>query len=131
MHFTNETGLDEKDASGGYGTARDMAYLIAWALHNDPHLFEATTEESASFTSLSDKTHIAKNTDEIVNKIPSLIASKTGYTELAGGNLAIAFDAGLQRPIVVVVLGSSIEGRFKDVETLVQASFEYLSKSTK
>jgi D-alanyl-D-alanine carboxypeptidase len=50
-----------------------------------------------------------------------LIASKTGYTDLAGGNLAVAFDAGVNRPIVIAVLGSSREERFSDVEKLASA----------
>lgn len=50
------------------------------------------------------------------------MASKTGLTDLAGGNLAIAFDAGLGHPIVVVVLGSTEDGRLTDVENLVDAT---------
>ncbi|MBI3020309.1 MAG: hypothetical protein HYY60_03235, partial [Parcubacteria group bacterium] len=49
-------------------------------------------------------------------------------TDLAGGNLAIIFEAGPMYPVVVVVLGSSVEGRFDDVEKLVWASLDYITK---
>jgi D-alanyl-D-alanine carboxypeptidase len=62
-----------------------------------------------------------------LNKIPSLIASKTGFTDLAGGNLAVIFDAGFEYPIIVVVLGSSQTGRFTDVEKLVNLSLRKIS----
>ena len=71
---------------------------------------------------------MAKNTNIDVEKIPGLLASKTGYTTLAGGNLVVAFDASIGRPIIVVVLGSSQEGRFKDVQSLVNASIKYVSQ---
>jgi len=45
---------------------------------------------------------------------------------LAGGNLVVAFDAGLNRPIIISVLGSTEEGRFTDVLELVEASLKYI-----
>ena len=64
-----------------------------------------------------------KNVRKVFHKIhKSQIASKTGFTDLAGGNLVIAFDAGLSHPIIISVLGSTQEGRFRDVEKLVTAS---------
>jgi D-alanyl-D-alanine carboxypeptidase len=48
--------------------------------------------------------------------------SKTGYTDLAGGNLAVVFDAGIGHPVAVVVLGSTKEERFTDVQRLVRAT---------
>jgi D-alanyl-D-alanine carboxypeptidase len=68
----------------------------------------------------------ARNTNRETGKFPLLLASKTGYTDLAGGNLALAFDAGFNHPIVVVVLGSSYDGRFADAEKLVWSTLEYL-----
>ncbi len=65
--------------------------------------------------------HDAINTNDIVSRIPNLIGSKTGYTDLAGGNLTVAFDAGFDRPIIITVLGSSREERFTDVLKLVNA----------
>jgi serine-type D-Ala-D-Ala carboxypeptidase (penicillin-binding protein 5/6) len=126
-YFTNETGLDTHTfASGSYGSARDMALLLEYILNNAGVVLESTQYPINTFVSLNDIAHDAINTNKSVDKIPGLIASKTGYTDLAGGNLLIVFDAGIQYPIIVSVLGSTQEGRFIDVEKLVEASLQSL-----
>lgn len=128
-YFTNDTGLDRSEAmSGAYGSARDVARLFAYALFAIPEVLEATRYEKVKFTSLNAIVHKAENTNPLVSKIPGLIASKTGFTDLAGGNVVIAFDAGPGKPIVVSVLGSSFDGRFTDMEKLVWATLRYLQK---
>lgn len=126
-YFINPTGLDESTSvSGSYGSARDMAKLMSYAITEYPTLFDATRNSTGEFSSLS-STHSVKNTNTFVNKIPSLLASKTGYTDLAGGNLVIAFDAGFDHPIVISVLGSTEQGRFEDTEKLVWTTLDYIS----
>ncbi len=125
-YFINESGLDNGALSGGYGSAIDVSKLMEYLIKNHSEILEATKYQELEVDSL-DKTHVAKNTNVEVDQIPGLIASKTGYTNMAGGNLVIAFDASIGRPIVVVVLGSSIEGRFTDVSKLVEASRSYVS----
>ena len=71
--------------------------------------------------------HTATNTNEVVGSIPGLIASKTGFTDLAGGNLVVAFDAGINRPVIISVLGATKDGRFTDMEMLVNASLRALN----
>jgi len=128
-YFLNETGLDKNSSvSGAYGSARDVAYLMWHALASSKSLLEATTFSTTAITSLNEIQHIATNTNSSVDAIPGLIASKTGFTELAGGNLVVAFDAGIGRPIVISVLGSSIDGRFNDVEKLVKASLAAIAQ---
>ncbi|MDB5194077.1 MAG: serine-type D-Ala-D-Ala carboxypeptidase D-alanyl-D-alanine carboxypeptidase [Parcubacteria group bacterium] len=126
-YYFNETGLDESTVKGGaYGSASDMAKLFEYILSTHPELLEATQEEKFSVSSL-DQVHTAKNTDVLANVIPGLIASKTGYTDIAGGNLVIAFDPELDRPVIVSVLGSTESGRFADMATLVTKTLEALS----
>ncbi len=126
-YFVNESGLDIGSTSGGYGSAVDVANLVKYILANKPEILEATTFERIDVSS-DDKKHTAKNTNKNVSDIPGLIASKTGYTALAGGNLTVAFDAGLGHPIIVVVLGSTEDERFEDVRKLVDESMNYLGK---
>lgn len=122
-YFFNDTGLDETDHRGGaYGSAEDMAKLFAYIIKNHPELMDATQKAEVVRLSQEHTTHIAKNTDPIVNIIPGIKASKTGFTDLAGGNLVIAFDPELGRPIIISVLGSSEQGRFNDMTQLVAAS---------
>ncbi len=132
MSFTNETGLDTSTTTnGGYGSAKEITQLFSDLITQNPQLLEATTHKNLTLTSQSQITHTIKNTDTAVNIIPSLIASKTGYTDLAGGNLIIAYDAGVDHPIIVCVLGSSIDGRFTDVKKLTDASLTYFSPLSK
>ena len=127
--FFNESGLDlDPTTSGAYSSAYDVAILLDTILKNYPALVIKTTEGAMSFVSENNIRHIAINTDILVDKIPGLIASKTGFTDLAGGNLAIAFDAGIEHPIIAVVLGSTEDGRFTDMQQLVHVTFEKLSE---
>lgn len=127
-YFLNESGLDlNSKVSGAYGSARDMAELFAYALQHHPEIIEATKYEKLSLSS-ENKNHNAVNTNKSINSIPNIIGSKTGFTDLAGGNLAVAFDAGIEKPIVMVVLGSTEFGRFTDAENLAQAVLKSLNK---
>ena len=61
-------------------------------------------------------------TDLIIGDLAGFIAGKTGFSDLAGGNLAVAVDNGFNRPFVIVVLGSTFDGRFNDVRNLFNAA---------
>lgn len=125
MYFINESGLDvSQSQGGGYGSAEEVATLLSYILKNEPEILEATKYPGGTFESSAAK-HTISNTNSEVGYIPGLMASKTGYTDLAGGNLVVAFDAGIGRPVIVVVLGSTREERFSDVKTLVDATLEY------
>lgn len=127
-YFINETGLDSSDfTSGGYGSAKDIALLLEYIVQSDSSLTGATVYETLELQSIDNFMHTATNTNSFVGSVPGLIASKTGFTDLAGGNLVVAFDAGINRPIVIAVLGSTQQGRFEDVDKLVQATFRYLA----
>ena len=39
----------------------------------------------------------------------------------------VAYDAGVAHPIIIVVLGSSYQGRFTDMVALVNATNEFFS----
>ena len=131
-YFWNETGLDESDVKGGaYGTAKDMAHLLSYTLAYHPELLAATREVSVDVLSLDDLIHKAENTNDVAGEIPGLLASKTGFTDTAGGNLVFAFDPELGRPIIVTILGSSQEGRFEDAKKLVEATLLYLNGGEK
>lgn len=136
MEFLNESGLDIEDAvlkdtmqgilptghAGAYGSAHDVALLFTELWQKYPTTIEITALPAARIVSQDNIVHVLPNTDEAIGKFPGLIASKTGYTPLAGGNLAILFDRGFGNPVVAVVLGSSIKGRFEDMEKLVIAA---------
>lgn len=127
-YYFNETGLDEDEIKGGaYGTAKDMATLFEYILVHHPRLLEATQEDVISVRTFDGRSLTANNTDEIVGNIPGIKASKTGYTDIAGGNLVVAFDPELGRTIIVSVLGSGRDSRFSDTQKLVDASLEAIT----
>lgn len=126
-YFLNPTGLDlGSQNSGAYGTASDIAVLMAYIATHYPDLMQATEKPSIRVSSLDQIAHYGPNTNKITREIPGLLASKTGFTDLAGGNLAILMDAGLDQKIAIVVLGSSEDGRFRDVKKLSQATINWL-----
>jgi len=120
-YATNGTGLDESvTVSGGYGSAHDVALLAGALLKKAPEIAQATTESSVSVNSLSGRNFTQNNTNPEAARVPGSLLSKTGYTDLAGGNLAVVFDAAINHPIAIVVLGSTREGRFTDVDRLLE-----------
>ena len=122
LHFLNPTGLDiSPTEAGAVGTAREISFLMEYIVDKYPEILVPTTVESARVYNADGAYHDAENTNPIIGDIPNLLGSKTGYTDLAGGNLTIAFDAGYNRPIIITVLGSSYDGRFADVKKLVTA----------
>ncbi len=126
-YFWNETGLDESDFKGGaYGTAKDMSTLMEYILMHHPELFAATRETTSTLQSMDEHAHVARNTNIIADEIPGLLASKTGFTNTAGGNLVVVFDPELGRPIIISILGSTEKGRFEDVRILIGAVMEYI-----
>jgi len=131
--FLNVTGLDmgatESGPSlqaGAYGSAKDAAYLLAYAMNQYPDIFEATAESLIIFTSLSGLTHTVENTNTLLSTASNIVSSKTGLTNLAGGNLVVAVGNALDNPLIISVLGSSKEGRFSDIEKLMAASALYV-----
>lgn len=129
LDFKNTTGLDlTASVPGAVGSARDISILMDYIVTKYPEIIEPTQLTKTRIYNATGAYHEAENTNEVAAKIPSMIGSKTGYTDLAGGNLTVAFDAGLNRPIIITVLGSTREGRFEDVLTLISAVQESLSE---
>lgn len=122
--FLNSTGLDVNEASSGaYASAKDVNLMNAQALQAFPEIFFSTTFDEAVIISDSGIKHKVKNTDIITEKIPNLLFSKTGYTKLAGGNLSVIFKNKEEHLIAITVLGSTVDGRFSDVESLVKIAY--------
>jgi D-alanyl-D-alanine carboxypeptidase len=123
-HFYNETGLDDdtKGIIASKGTAQDISKILSYLIKNDLPLYEKTQLAAYTFKT-PHGTQIATNTNEIVEDIAGILVSKTGYTDLAGGNLAVVADMGLNEPTAFVVLKSSKEARFDDILKLQNEYF--------
>ena len=122
LEFKNTTGLDLSETEpGAVGSAQDVSLLMEHIVTHHPEIIATTKETATRIYNTAGAYHEAHNTNEVAREIPNLIGSKTGYTDLAGGNLTVAFDAGFNRPIIITVLGSTRDERFGDVLTLVGA----------
>lgn len=128
LQFYNDSGLDLSPNQGGaYGNVEDVSRLASYILQNTPELFESTKYPRLALASASNFIHDVKNTNTIVESIPGILGSKTGYTDLAQGNLVVTFSPGLEGPYVAVVLGSTFDGRFEDINKLVKATVESIN----
>ncbi|MEK7460256.1 MAG: serine hydrolase [Patescibacteria group bacterium] len=136
MKFYNETGLDIQEnglssgsarmTPGAYGSAKDVSLLMTELWKTYPSQLEITARRDVRIVSQNGIAHALSNTNEALGHFPGMVGSKTGYTTLAGGNLAIIFDVGIGRPVVAVVLGSTYEGRFDDMQKLTDATLKTL-----
>ena len=118
--FLNSTGLDiDGEKAGAYASAKDANIMAAYALEAYPEIFNTTNLSKITFKSESGFVHKIENTDVLVDKIPNLLFSKTGFTSLAGGNLTIIFKNKEGHKIAITVLGSTQNGRFLDMEKLI------------
>jgi len=129
--FLNVSGLDiSTTLAGSYGSARDMATLFGYAMRTGTLAFSGTAQGNVLLTSQSSYMQtVAGNTNTAGTEIPGLIMGKTGFTDLAGGNLAVVFDASIGQPVAIVVLGSTLDGRFEDVHKLIDATRKTLTAS--
>jgi D-alanyl-D-alanine carboxypeptidase len=120
--FSNSTGLDLNDQSAGaYGSAFDVARLTGWFYQQYPAFFAYTAQPAVS---VNDGGRVLSfdATMAPLQNLPGFIGAKTGYTDLAGGNLAAVIDLSVGHPVVAVVLHSSEAGRFSDIRTLIAAA---------
>lgn len=131
LQYRNTTGLDVSPSEpGAVGSARDVSFLMEHIVREYPDLLAPTQESAARIYNTAGAYHDVSNTNAVAEEIPNMLGSKTGYTDLAGGNLTIAFDAGFDRPVVITVLGSTRDQRFTDVLTLVAAVQDSLGSTT-
>lgn len=129
--YLNDTGLDvSSSTAGAYGSARDMAHFFSYLYRTEERIFALSSSVAKTFRSLSGFTHIAENTSSLSGRLPGGAVSKTGFTDLAGGNLAIIAEPLLGRPVAIVVLGSSREGRDRDAEALYSFARGALKRAT-
>jgi len=127
-YAVNGSGLDENpEVSGGYGSAYDVATLAGALLEKAPSVVLATTNQTTTGIGEDGTVYAVKNTNPTVDSTPRLLLSKTGFTDLAGGNLAVIFDAAMGHPIAVVVLGSTEEARFTDSQALVASTLAHFA----
>ncbi len=119
--FTDPAGRDIDGKIGGEGSALEVAKLFSIARKYIPEILDATTKKRETVTTNFGKISGIPNTNQDIEMLPGAEASKTGYTDMAGGNLGVIVDISVGHPVVIVVLGSTKAGRFEDMEVLYKA----------
>lgn len=120
FYFNSASGLDYGDIIGGKGNAIEYSKFFSETYKYIPDILSYTSDSKINIKSENKNIYQIPNTNKDASKSIGLLASKTGFTDAAGGNLAVIFDYEINRPIVIVVLGSTIDGRFKDVDKLYE-----------
>ena len=122
--FSNFTGLDiDETQAGAYASAADVNIMALYALKAYPNVFSTSIMPEINIKSENGFEHSIKNTDIILDKVPGILFSKTGFTPLSGGNLTIIYKNKYGHDIAITVLGSTEEGRFSDMEKIIDALY--------
>lgn len=130
-YFMNETGLDlSASTAGAYGSAHDIAVLFSYVALEYPDVVGRSVVPRGTFVSLSGTEHPVQNTSLLASSLLASSLSKTGYTDLAGGNLAVVFEPVLGHPVAVAVLGSTREGRDADAAAVARYAAVELRRLT-
>ncbi len=148
-YFKNPTGLTELgkvkatstagrlDMAAGVSTTREIAKMMWAGIAENPGLLDITREASITIPNKVTQTAQAKsktatssvitNTNTILKDFPILF-SKTGFTENAGGNLAIVMQQNERaHPYIIVVMGSTQDKRFEDVAKLASTTLKFIA----
>lgn len=127
--FTNPSGITEEKVvnkkkvqiPSGQSTAKEVALMLWKIVETHPGLLEITQLKRVQFQNGIEAVAV-DNTNKILADYPILVG-KTGFTEDAGGNLAVILQTSTtSRAYVIVVLGSTQEARFTDVAALASTT---------
>jgi D-alanyl-D-alanine carboxypeptidase (penicillin-binding protein 5/6) len=114
-NFLNASGLPAPDQ---YSTARDIA-IIARAAYANPIVRSAIRTPRWDFIKNSGEKVSLGNTNRVLANYENCTGMKTGYTA-AAGNCLVASAEGPQGTIIAVILGSSRQNIWKDMEKLLR-----------
>lgn len=130
--FANETGLDVNfdTQAGAVSSATDLTKILRYITLHKLDTF-GSTSKSHEIINVNGSIYDVENTNKSIEKLPGALLSKTGYTDIAGGNLAVVLDFGLNNPISIVILGSTLEEREDDILELFNETSTYYSDKLK
>jgi serine-type D-Ala-D-Ala carboxypeptidase (penicillin-binding protein 5/6) len=113
-HWVNPNGLPD---ARQYSTARDLA-TIARVAYANPTIRSIVCLPQLVFRFANGRTRELENTNKLLKRLPYCNGMKTGYTEAAGKCL-IASGSRPGKDIIVVVLGDSHSGVWRDAGNLL------------
>ena len=113
-HWVNPNGLPD---ARQYSTARDLS-TIARVAYGNPTIRSIVCLPQLMFRYANGRTRELQNTNQLLKRLPYCNGMKTGYTEAAGKCL-IASGSRPGKDIIVVVLGDSHSGVWRDAGNLL------------
>jgi D-alanyl-D-alanine carboxypeptidase (penicillin-binding protein 5/6) len=113
-HFVNPNGLPVPNQ---YSSARDLS-LIAGAAYANPTIRSIVCMPKLIFRYANGRTRELENTNKVLKQLPYCNGMKTGYTE-AAGHCLICSGSRPGRDVIVVVLGDSKGGVWRDASALL------------
>lgn len=121
LKFYNATGLDiSPGQASALGSALDVNKLNFYAYRKNKEIFSASTLKEISIYDTNKNINKTINTNIVLDKIPNILFSKTGFTNTAGGNLSVLFEDTRGHIIGITLLGSTFEGRFSEMVRMVE-----------
>jgi D-alanyl-D-alanine carboxypeptidase (penicillin-binding protein 5/6) len=127
--FINASGVPERrrmTPEQNISTARDISILCRAIMRDYPQYYAFFGEKSFTYNG-----KLLLNHNHLVAKMPGVDGLKTGFTNAAGFNLAASAVRDGRRLITVVLGGSSGAARDENVEELLNAGFNVLSRRAK
>jgi D-alanyl-D-alanine carboxypeptidase len=115
-HFQNPSGLDPYNGIEeiNHSTAKDLFEITKYILRERPEILE--------ILSIPETTVAGRNlttTNILLTEYPKIIGGKTGYTDRAGGCLALVLEApGEDSYFINIILGS--QERFEDMRKMIE-----------
>lgn len=123
-YFYSPNGLDPEDTGlapylMNFSTARDLVKLAKYILTNHPEIITILGQKQTTLY-LSDGSfhHFLETTNELLGKIPNIIAGKTGTTARAGGCLLLILKGQIEGEYYVAVILNSPD-KFSEMEKLI------------
>jgi serine-type D-Ala-D-Ala carboxypeptidase (penicillin-binding protein 5/6) len=114
--FQNPTGLDVDEDAGiisNISTAHDVAQFTAYA-RQYPAIWEFSRMAEYTAESFEGVPHKLSAINPLPQEIPGIVGGKTGFTDSTQGSLVSLAEIPLGNQGIIVVLGSSRDGRFTD-----------------
>jgi D-alanyl-D-alanine carboxypeptidase len=118
--FVNANGLPD---TRQITTARDIAILSRAVMRDYPQYYSYFSQKTYDFRGRTISNHNA-----LLHKMPGVDGIKTGFTNAAGYNLAASAVRDGRRLITVVLGGQSTASRDENVEDLLNAGFDVLTR---
>ena len=121
-NYFNVTGLDpiKPDLNANLSSPNDLAKLLLYIKDKHPEILKLTTNTTYNFCDINNYCKVINSTDKLLSDESfkyKIVGGKTGFTDLAGKNLALMTSATTSVSIINIVLGS--KDHFKDTQALI------------